>query len=79
YQKLDLISSLVTRACRICSSDEILNKAIQHIKNVLNCNGYPKQIIERKIKKCYMQRKTKQQDHNNNNINPTSDNKEDKK
>ncbi|CAF1540560.1 unnamed protein product, partial [Rotaria sordida] len=43
YQKLGLISSLVTRACRICSNDEILNEEMKHIKEVLNQNGYPKQ------------------------------------
>jgi hypothetical protein len=54
---IGLISSLIIRACRICSSDDILNNKFEHLRNVLNHNEYPKQVIDRKIKIHYVKKK----------------------
>jgi hypothetical protein len=80
YQKLGLISSLVIRACRICSSDTILNNELEYIKKVLNQNGYPKHVIDKRIKNAICKEKEKQRMKQNNiaTNNTTCDNKEEK-
>ena len=61
YQKLGLISSLVTRAYRLCSSDVILNNEVDFIKTkkILNHNGYSKKIVDRRIKNTICKEKEK--------------------
>ncbi|CAF1497588.1 unnamed protein product, partial [Didymodactylos carnosus] len=49
YQKIALIKSLVTRALRICSNQQLLDIELAWLKPVLNENGYPKALIEKII------------------------------
>ena len=67
YQKLGLITSLVTRACRICSLKEILNQEIEHIKKILTHNGYPRYIVNKKIKNAICKEKHKERGQQANN------------
>ena len=74
YQKLGLISSLVTRACRICFSDEILNNELNHLRMVLKHNGYPQHIVERKIKNVLCKENEKKRLKQQINMNTKTDN-----
>lgn len=44
--KQSVVSSLVTRATRICSSDDEIRKELQTIHRELMTNGYPKKFIK---------------------------------
>ena len=51
YQKVGLITSLITRAYKICSNDDILNVEIDYLRDVLRNNGYPKKLVDKTIKR----------------------------
>jgi hypothetical protein len=73
YQKVGLITSLIIRAYRICSNDEILNTEIDYLRDVLNKNGYHKKLIDKTIKRtlCKEHGKSKMiknQQSNNNDV-----------
>jgi len=48
HHKISVIDSLVTRALRICDSEN-LNGELEHITLALTRNGYPKQMIDSRI------------------------------
>ncbi|CAF1119945.1 unnamed protein product, partial [Didymodactylos carnosus] len=48
--KIGLIKTLTIRAIRICSSTKLLKEECEHIEQCLIRNGYPKNLIKRKIK-----------------------------
>ena len=47
YQKLGLIASLVTRACQLCSSGEVLSSEVDDLRNLLKHNGYLEHVVEK--------------------------------
>ena len=51
YQKVGLITSLITRAYKICSNDDILNVEIDYLRDVLRNSGYPKKLVDKTIKR----------------------------
>ena len=49
--KRSLIRGLFNRAWRICSSDELFQKEVGFIKDLLQCNGYPHNFIRKQLTK----------------------------
>ena len=53
------VYSLVDRTLVVCSSDFELKTELDHIKDLLIGNGYPKQVIDKVIDSIMIYRKTK--------------------
>ena len=41
-----LVTGLISRAWRLCSSYDLFHQELVHLRNVLRCNGYPSTFIE---------------------------------
>ena len=48
--KINVVNSLVNRALKICSEDEMENE-MKYIKQNLKMNGFPKKTVEKQISK----------------------------
>ena len=46
--KINVVNSLVNRALKICSEDEMENE-MKYIKSNLKMNGFPKKTVEKQI------------------------------
>ena len=53
--KLGLVKCLINRAWRICSSEELFNKEVTFIKQVLSANGYPRNFVTNCVNKFRIQ------------------------
>jgi predicted GIY-YIG superfamily endonuclease len=49
--KKNLVSGLLNRTWKICSSREIFNKELDTIKNLLKSNGFPSKFLNRQIQR----------------------------
>jgi hypothetical protein len=58
--KINLITCLLNRAWRICSSTELFNLEVQFIKDILLSNGYPKTVLHSVTDKFIAQKSSNQ-------------------
>ncbi|GJQ74695.1 hypothetical protein Trydic_g21546 [Trypoxylus dichotomus] len=61
-QKNTVMRTLVERACRVCSEEQ-LKEELDHLRQALRCNGYPEDVIDRAIS-----RKPRSKDNNDREI-----------